>query len=229
MADTVTVAMVEFKANGGTAQGYLAWPNRRGPAPGIVLIQEWWGLDDHIKDVARRFAAQGYAVLAPDLYHGQVTTEPSEAMKLTQSMDRDRAMKELKGAVLFLKEQPFSTGKVGTIGYCMGGGLSLAAACANREVDACVVYYGGSPSPIDQVRNLNGPFLGIYAERDTRITGAVPALREALAQAGKTFETHVYQGADHAFFNDTRSEIYNPAASQDAWQKTLAFFATNLK
>ncbi|MBI4198557.1 MAG: dienelactone hydrolase family protein [Chloroflexi bacterium] len=229
MPDTVTTAMIEFKANGGAAPGYLAWPNRRGPVPCIVLIQEWWGLDDHIKEVSRRFAAEGYAVLAPDLFHGQVTSEPSEAMKLTQAMDRDRAMKELGGAVAYLKSQPFSSGKVGAIGNCLAGGLSLSTACASRDVDACVVYYGGNPSPVDLVRNLNGPLLGIYAEHDERVTAGVPALREALTRAGKRFETHVYPGTQHAFFNDTRPEIHNAAASRDAWAKTLAFFAANLK
>ncbi len=228
MPETVTTAMVEYKANGDSATGYLAWPNRRVPVPCIVLIQEWWGLDDHIKDVSRRFAAEGYAVLAPDLYHGQVTTEPTEAMKLTQSMDRDRAMKELGGAVAFLKNQPFASGKVGTIGYCLGGGLSLATACANRDVTACVVYYGGNPTPIDLVRNLNGPLLGVYAEHDERTTAGVAPLKEALTKEGKKHDIHIYPGTQHAFFNDTRPQIYAAAAAQDAWQKTLAFFKANL-
>ncbi len=228
MPDTVTTALVEYKANGGVATGYLAWPNRRGPVPGIVLIQEWWGLDDHIKDVSRRFAAEDYVVLSPDLFHGKATKEPSEAMKLTQSMDRDHAMKELNGAVAFLKGQPFSTGKVGVIGYCLGGGLSLATACANRDVNACVVYYGGNPTPIDAVRNLNCSLLGVYAEHDERTTAGVAPLKEVLAKAGKKHDIHIYPGTQHAFFNDTRPEIYSAAAARDAWQKTLAFFKENL-
>ncbi|MBI4312413.1 MAG: dienelactone hydrolase family protein [Chloroflexi bacterium] len=228
MPETVTTAMVEYKANGGIAQGYLAWPNKRGPVPAIVLIQEWWGLDDHIKDVSRRFAAEGYAVLAPDLYHGQVTTEPTEAMKLTQSMDRDRARKELTGAAAFLKNQPFSTGKVGVIGYCLGGGLSIDTACFNRDLNACVVYYGGNPTPLDLVRNISCPVLGVYAELDQRVTAGVPALREALTSAGKRFDIHIYPGVQHAFFNDRNAGVYNAAAARDAWGKTLAFFSANL-
>ena len=129
MAEPVASSDVEFAANGGTTPGYLSRPEAQGSYPGIVLIQEWWGVDDHIVDVTRRFAAEGYATLAPDLFHGTVTKEPTEAMKLIQSMDRDRAVKELKGAVAYLKGQPSSSGKVGIIGYCMGGGLSILTAC----------------------------------------------------------------------------------------------------
>ncbi|MBI4340426.1 MAG: dienelactone hydrolase family protein, partial [Chloroflexi bacterium] len=115
------------------------------------------------------------------------------------------------------------------IGYCLGGGLSLATACANRDVAACVVYYGGNPNPVGLVSNLNGPLLGIYAELDERTTAGVAPLKEALTGAGKRYDIHIYPGTQHAFFNDTRPGIYNAAASQDAWGKTLAFFAANLK
>ena len=228
MPEPITSSTVEFAANGEGAPGYLSRPQREGPRPGIVLIQEWWGLEEHIKDVARRFASDGFVTLAPDLYHGQVTSEPSEAMKLAQGMDLDRAMKELNGAVAYLKRQPFSTGKVGIIGYCMGGGLSIATACVNRDLDACVVYYGGNPTPLEQVQNINCSILGLYAELDERITSTVGDLEAALDRYGKQHEIHVYPGAQHSFFNDTRPNIYDAEAAMDAWERTLAFFNAQL-
>ena len=228
MPEPIISSNVEFVANGGTASGYLSRPQREGRHPSIVLIQEWWGLDDHIKDVTHRFAGEGYVTLAPDLFHGQVTAEPTEAMKLAQSMDQDRAAKELNGAVSYLKGQDFSSGKAGIIGYCMGGGLSIATACKNRDLDACVVYYGRSPDPVDQVQNIPCPVLGIYAEQDERVNATLDALKEAMQRYGKQFQMHMYPGTHHAFFNDTRPEIHAPEASQDAWAKTLAFFKANL-
>jgi len=228
MAEPITSSGVEFAANGGTGPGYLSRPQSDGQYPGIVLIQEWWGIDDHIKDVTNRFAGEGYAVLSPDLCHGEVTSEPSEAMKLIQGMDRDRATKELNGAVAYLKSQPFCNGKVGIIGYCMGGGLSISTACSNSDLDACVVYYGGHPDPLDLVENMGCPLLGIYAEHDERVTSGVADLQEALDRHGKQYDVRVYPGTQHAFFNDTRPEIYNAEASKDAWERTLAFFSANL-
>ena len=228
MPEPITSSDVEYGANGGTAPGYLSRPQREGRNPALVLIQEWWGLDDHIKDVTRRFAGEGYATLAADLYHGQVTAEPTEAMKLAQSMDRDRAVRELNGAVAYLKGQAFTSGKVGIIGYCMGGGLSILTACKNRDLDACVVYYGPGPDPIDQVQNIPCPILGIYAEQDERVNATLDALKETMDRFGKQFEMHMYPGTHHAFFNDARPEIYATEASKDAWQKTLAFFEANL-
>ena len=149
-------------------------------------------------------------------------------MKLIQSMDRDRAVKELNGAVAYLKGQPSSSGKVGIIGYCMGGGLSILTACKSRDLDACVVYYGGIPDPIEQVQEIACPVLGIYAEQDERVNATLDALKEAMQRYGKRFQMHMYPGTHHAFFNDTRPEIHAPEASKDAWEKTLAFFKANL-
>jgi len=228
MPEPITSSNVEFVANGGTASGYLSRPQREGRHPSIVLIQEWWGLDDHIKDVTHRFAGEGYVTLAPDLFHGQVTAEPTEAMKLAQSMDQARVAKELSGAVAYLKGQDFSSGKAGIIGYCMGGGLAISTACKNRDLDACVVYYGRSPNPVDQVQSISCPVLGIFAEMDERTNATLDALKEAMQQYGKQFEMHMYPGAQHAFFNDTRPDVHSPEASQDAWAKTLTFFKENL-
>ena len=147
MAGEILTEMVECPVTDSPAvPGYLARPEGDGPFPAIVVIQEWWGLEPHIKDIAERFAREGYAALAPDLYHGAVTDEPDEARKLAMETDMDLAVREVGGAVTYLRGQPYAKGTVATIGYCMGGGLSLSASC-RYPVDATIVYYGGNPNP----------------------------------------------------------------------------------
>jgi carboxymethylenebutenolidase len=224
--------MVEFESNGATAQGYLATP-ASGRGPGIVVIQEWWGLVPHIKDVADRFAAEGFTALAPDLYHGEKTTSPDEAGKLMMALDIERAEKDLRGAVRFLASHEATAdgggGRVGTIGFCMGGVLSLYAACKNRQVGACVVFYGIHPKVNPPLEDLAAPVLGIYAERDQMVPPeAVRELETRLKSLGKQAEMHIYPGTDHAFFNDTRPGVHDPAAAADAWRRTLDFFRQHL-
>jgi carboxymethylenebutenolidase len=220
---------VSFKANGHTTDGYLARP-ASGSGPGIIVIQEWWGLVPHIEDVADRFATEGFVALAPDLYHGEKATGPDQAGKLMMALDIARAEKDLAGAIDYLKAQPGVTGgKVGTIGFCMGGALSLFAASRNAAVGACVVYYGGHPNVKPDLPNLQAPVLGIWAGKDGFVTPqVVQALDQELTQLGKPHEFHTYPDAAHAFFNDTRSEVHDAAASRDAWEKTLAFFRRHL-
>ena len=228
----VASSTVTYSAPSGQVQAYLSRPDTREPRPGLVVVQEWWGLDEHIKDITRRFAAEGYVALAPDLYHGTVTAEPDEAQKLMMALDKPRAVQEVAAGVRWLRGQPACRGqKLATIGYCMGGALSLAAAIElGGELDACVIYYGRNPDPIDQVQRVQCPVLGIYGEADQ---GVPPAEVERLAQAmqrhGKSFQHHIYPGAPHAFFNDTRPQVYRAEAARDAWQKTLAFFAQHLQ
>ncbi|MER3398492.1 MAG: carboxymethylenebutenolidase [Chloroflexota bacterium] len=226
--ETVT-ELVEFPVNGGTCPGYLARP-AEGTHPGVVVIQEWWGLEEHIKDVARRFAREGFVALAPDLYHGKVTSEPDEARKLAMELNRQRALLEVRRAVAYLKAHPgVAPKKVGVIGFCMGGGLALLTAIYEPELDAAVVFYGRNPDPIDLVAQIRCPLLGIYGEADQGIPPSeVERLGEALKRYGKQFELHIYPGAPHAFFNDTRPQIYRPEAAADAWAKTLAFFRRHL-
>ncbi len=221
--------MVEFESNGGTTSGYLAVPEK-GSGPGVVVIQEWWGLVDHIKDVCDRFAREGYVALAPDLYHGESTKSPDEAGKLMMALRVDQAEKDLRGAIKYLLDHQATTGnKVGTIGFCMGGALSLYAASKNPQVGACVVFYGIHPNVKPDLENLRAPVLGIYAERDTFVTPeVVKELDAKLKQLGKQAEMHIYAGTDHAFFNDQRPEVYDAQAATDAWQRVLQFFAKNL-
>jgi carboxymethylenebutenolidase len=223
MGDRIT-----FKANGASTAGYLARPKGRGP--GIIVIQEWWGLVPHIEDVADRFAAEGFVALAPDLFHGRTTRSPDEAGKMMMALRIDDAERDLAGAIDYLAAQPeVSVKKVGTIGFCMGGALSLFAASKNPEVGACVVFYGGHPAVKPDLAALQAPVLGIYAGKDSFVSPSVVATLDAeLTRLGKRHEFHTYPGADHAFFNDARPEVYDPAAAGDAWSRTLAFFRREL-
>lgn len=222
--------MVTFQSNGGTANGYLSLP-ASGKGPGLIVIQEWWGLVPHIKDVCDRFAAEGYVALAPDLYHGESTKSPDEAGKLMMALRIDEAEKDLRGAIGYLLNHEATSGnKVGTIGFCMGGALSLYAASKNVRVGACVVFYGIHPNIKPDLANLQAPVLGIYAERDAHVPPAtVHELELRLKELGKSVEIHIYPGVDHGFFNDTRPEAYNEAAAKDAWSRVLKFYGEHLR
>lgn len=221
--------MITFPANGGTCPGYLALASSEGVRNvGVVVIQEWWGVNEHIKDVADRFAAQGYHALAPDLYHGVIATEPDEAGKMLMGLNIDQAAADLRGAVAHLREL---TGKpVGTIGFCMGGALSLFAACDNPEnIGASVDFYGGHPAVKPNLEALQAPLLGIFAANDKGVSPAtVQDLDERLTALGKEHDFTIYPDTEHAFFNDDRPSVYNAEASADAWSKTLAFYAARL-
>lgn len=222
--------MVSFPSNGRTTEGYLATP-ASGKGPGVVVIQEWWGLVPHIKDVCDRFAAEGYVALAPDLYHGESTRSPDEAGKLMMALRIDEAEKDLGGAIQYLLNHDATSGdKVGTIGFCMGGALSLYAASKNPQVGACVIFYGIHPNVKPDLANLQAPVLGIYAENDQFVTPSVVQELEArLKEHGKEAEMHIYAGRDHGFFNDTRAEVYSEADAKDAWRRVLKFFGEHLK
>ncbi len=223
----IETSSVGYPVNGETASGYLAKPEGAGPFPGVIVIMEWWGLEPHIKDVAERFAREGHYAVAPDIYHGQLTDDPQEAMTLVRSLDRDLAVKEIDAAIRHTKSQAVSNGKVGVIGYCMGGGLALLTAVHSNDVDAVNPYYGGNPDPIDLVERIQCPILGLYAAHDEANRPSVPAMEAALRRHGKEFECIVYPDAPHAFFNDRRPS-YREEASRDAWQRTLAFFRQHL-
>ncbi len=219
---------VTFKSNGGTATGYLARSGR--PGPGVIVIQEWWGLVPHIERVTDRFASEGFVALAPDLYHGQQAKSPDQAGKMMMAMRIDEAARDLAGAIDYLTAQADVTSKkVGTVGFCMGGALSLYAASKNPEVGACVVFYGGHPNVKPDLRSLLAPVLGLYAGKDGFVTPeVVKQLDEQLTALGKRHEFHTYPDAQHAFFNDTRPEVHDPAATADAWTRTIAFLRREL-
>ena len=171
MRNEMAGQMIEFQSNGGTAQGYLSVPET-GRGPGVVVIQEWWGLVPHIKDVADRFAAVGFVALAPDLYHGDVARSPDEAGKMMMALNIAQTEKDLRGAVEYLLNHEATEGpSVGTVGFCMGGALSLYAASKNERVGACVVFYGIHPKVEPDFEALRAPVLGIFAEEDCASDG----------------------------------------------------------
>jgi carboxymethylenebutenolidase len=220
--------MVEFPANGGKTRAYLATP-AGGKGPGVIVIQEWWGLVGHIKKVCDRFAAEGLSALAPDLYHGKTASEPNEAQKLFMALNIAQAEKDLRGAAAYLAGHS-STAKLGVVGFCMGGQLALFAATLNPSIGACVDFYGVHPNVKPDYSKLSGPVLGLFAEKDAFVTPQVAKdLEAAIKKAGKTCEIHIYPGVDHAFFNDERPDVHDKAAASDAWRRTLAFFRQHLK
>jgi carboxymethylenebutenolidase len=222
--------MIEYPSNGSTAEGYLAVPEG-GSGPGVVVIQEWWGLVDHIKDVCDRFAAAGFTALAPDLYHGAATREPDEAAKTMMAMQLDQAGRDMGGAVDEVARRS-GHDRVGVIGFCMGGGLALVLATQRPDKVAAVVpCYGIIPWPDAQpdYSTMSAAVLGHYAEKDDFFTPeAAEALASQLREMGKSVEIHIYPGADHAFFNDTRPEVYDADAAGLLWDRTLAFFHTHI-
>ena len=222
--------LVQFPFAGGDTRGYLSVPDK-GSGAGVIVIQEWWGLVDHIKDVCDRFAKEGFVALAPDLYHGKTTKSPDEAGKLMMAMRIDEAEKDLTAAAEYLSTHDAVTSeRVGVVGFCMGGALSLYTATKNPHIGACVVFYGGHPGVKPDLPNLHAPMLGLYAERDGFVTPAsVRELERKLKELGKAVEVVIYPGTDHAFFNDARPEVYNAGAAEDSWRRTIEFLREHLQ
>ena len=223
-------SMVALPSNGTTGNGYLAVP-ASGGGPGVIVLQEWWGLVDHIKAVADRFAAEGFVALAPDMYHGESTTSPDDAGRLMMALDIGRVEKDLRGAIdSLLARDEVTSARVGTVGFCMGGQLSLYAACENASVGACVVFYGIHPNVKPNLAALEAPVLGFFAEKDDHVPPAsVHQLEADLQAAGKTADFTIFEGADHAFFNDTRAEVYDAAYAATCWSRVLAFYREHVR
>ncbi len=236
--------VVEFTSNGATCTGYQAGSGSAGR--GVVVIPEWWGIVDHIKDVCERFAREGFVAVAPDLYHGTITREPTEAEKLMMGLDIDRAARDISGAVGYVREHPdVEPKKVGVVGFCLGGALGLVLATL-EPVDATVVFYGlpftrtpdgtkipGSVGlPIREnprYEDLHGAVMGHFAERDEWWSAeSGRKVFDHLRDLGKDAVFYYYPGTDHAFFNDERPEVYDPEATQLAWDRTVSFLREHL-
>jgi len=217
----------EGPPSGQTTGAYLAAPAvGQDKGKGVVVIQEWWGLVGHIKNVAERFADAGFTALAPDLYHGQEAKSPDEAGKLLMALDVARAERDLTACVEHLVK--LTGGKAGVVGFCMGGALSLFAACVGGDrIGACVVYYGGHPKVQCDFDGLQAPVLGHWAEHDDWANESQRRFAEAFQRYGKTYEFHTYPGTKHAFFNDERP-VHDFPAAELSWTRTLDFFDRNL-
>ncbi len=220
--------MVTFPSNGHTCDGYLAGD---GSGPGVLVIQEWWGLVPHIKDVADRYAAAGFTALAPDLYHGESASEPDGAGKMMMALNLEQAAKDLSGAIALLQQRT-GRDRVGVVGFCMGGGLALVTASIRPDaVAAAAPYYGVIPwaSAQPDLSTIEAKIVGEYAELDGFANPeSVRALEAALRDLGKDATLHIHAGADHAFFNDTRPEVYDADASAVAFARTVDLFRSTL-
>ena len=221
----------------------MARPAGGGPHPGLIVIQEWWGVDGHIKDLTERFAREGYAALAPDLYTyagHRVTEDADEAAKLAEELRYDTAMRYLRGGVDYLKDAGVATAdRIGAVGYCLGGSYALLMACQDTGIGAAAAFYGqivneepteNNPiNPIDLVSQMSCPLLFVHAGLDEWITVEhADRLREAMASANKEGEVKSYPNAQHAFFNDTQPDIYSEEDARDAWERTRRFFKKHL-
>ena len=221
---------VTFPSDGHTCEGYLAKP-AFGKGPAVVVIQEWWGLVPHIMDICDRFAKEGFVAVAPDLYHGKTTKAPDQAGRLLMELDVMRANAEIAGAADYVLSRPECSSKTfGVVGFCMGGALAQYAATSNAKVGAAVSFYGGFKKVPLAWERLGAPILLIYGELDEGVpaSGAAP-LEKKLKELGKTVDTEIYRKAAHAFFNDTRPEVYSEECARDAWKRTVDLFRANVK
>jgi carboxymethylenebutenolidase len=220
--------------DGVTVGGYLTRPKGEDRHPAVIVIHEWRGQNDHIRDVARRFAKAGYVALAPDLLSrsggtGAFSTGEAATKELNRLGD-EMFTKDLTGAVNYLNGRNFvRANQIGVVGFCWGGGKALMFTTRSKDLAASVIYYGGNPTNLEDVKNITAPVLGHYGEADQRITSGVPKLEEAMKKYGKSFDYKIYPGAPHGFNSDTSPESYRPEAAKEAWGRTLDFFKKNLQ
>ncbi|GAA1373891.1 dienelactone hydrolase family protein [Streptomyces beijiangensis] len=220
---------VTFPSAGGSAHGYLALPPT-GQGPGVIVIQEWWGLTDHIANVADRLAAEGFVVLAPDLYGGNVAHDSGEAFRMMRELPVEHGVELLSGAVDHLLGLPeVTSGTVGSVGFCMGGGFVIQQAAADPRVSAAVPFYGVIQGPLPDFSGLKAQIQGHYGELDSTVPlDSLTELSEAVErQSGVTADLRLYP-AGHAFFNDGHPEVYAPGPAAQAWESTLTFLHEQL-
>lgn len=215
--------------DGHEVMGYMA-PASAGRGPGVIVLQEWWGLVPHIESLCDRLAAEGFTSLAPDLYHGQTAKSPDDAGRMMMALDIERTADDLSHAVSYLSSHPaVNSARLGIVGFCMGGQLSLYAACRNPRIGAAVDFYGIHPHVTLDLAGLQAAVLGFFGAKDGMVTRAVADDLEAkLRAAGKRATFHHYPEAGHAFMNDSRPEAFAPDAARDAWAKLTAFFRAEL-
>jgi carboxymethylenebutenolidase len=222
---------VSYKSGDETVQGVLYTPAGKGPFPALIVIHEWWGLNDWVKDQASKLADQGYATLAIDLYRGKVATTPDMAHEIMRGVPEDRAKRDLKAAFTFLESQPdVKKNRIGAIGWCMGGGYSLDVALEEPTLAADVINYGHLATDTDALKKINASILGSFGGQDHGITpDDVHKFEAALKQLGKKTDIKIYPDAGHAFQNPNNKDGYRAADAADAWKRTLDFLAQTLK
>ena len=233
MAASIRENTVKYLSGTVSMKAFVAAPVTNERRPAIIVIQEWWGLTDHIKDIAKRFAAEGYVAIAPDLYSRlghALTTDPAEAGKLMNALKQEDGLKDLNATVAYIKSVPeVDRTRIGVTGFCMGGSYALLLPCVNADIKAAVPFYGQVPNPDRPLQKLSAPVLYFYGEDDGWITKAdVQRLATAFLKHGKVGEIKTYPGAPHAFFRDNDPSVYRPEAAKDAWARTKAFFKKHL-
>jgi carboxymethylenebutenolidase len=221
---------VSYKSGEDTVHAVLYAPEGPGPFPGIVVIHEWWGLSDWVKEQAAKLADQGYVALAIDLYRGKVTTNPEEAHELMRGLPEDRAAEDLRAAVGFLESQPnVRKNRIGAIGWCMGGGYSLDVALQDPSLAADVINYGHLATTKESLQKIHAPVLGIFGGKDQGISVAdVNKFEQGLKGMGREVEIHIYPDAGHGFENPVNASFRADDAA-DAWQRTVRFLSATLK
>jgi carboxymethylenebutenolidase len=234
MAESIRETTVQYPSGKAvTMRAFVAAPQTKDKRPAIIIVQEWWGLTDHIKDIAKRYAAEGYVAIAPDLYSRlghALATDASEAGKLMNTLKQEDGLSDLNATVAYLKSVPeVDATRIGITGFCMGGSYALMLPCVNAEIKAAVPFYGQVPNPDGPIQKLACPVLYLYGEDDGWITKAdVQRLAAALKKYNKLGEIKTYPGAPHAFFRDTDPSVYRPEAAKDAWARTKVFFKQHL-
>jgi carboxymethylenebutenolidase len=229
---SLTSEIVQLTSPGGNINAYVSRPKDGKNLGTVIVIHENRGLVNHIKDVARHFAKDGFAAIAVDCMSriggSDKWNGSDEATKEIQKLTGDMVAEDLTAAVAYMKKQNYVNGKCGVVGYCWGGGQSLNFATKCKDLNAAVVYYGRNPNPLESVANIPCAVMGNYAEDDPNIMPGVEPLKAALTKAGKSFDIKVYPGAKHAFNNNTNADRYHPDAAKDAWTRTVNFFRKNL-
>lgn len=233
MAESIREITVQYPSGNVTMKAFVAAPQTKEKRPAVIVIQEWWGLTDHIKEIARRYAAEGYVAIAPDLYSRlghALTTDAGEAGKLMNTLKQEDGLTDLNATVAYLTSVPEVDGaRIGVTGFCMGGSYALMLPCVNPAIKAAVPFYGQVPNPDAPLQKLSAPVLYLYGEDDGWITKAdVQRLAAALKKYNKPGEIKTYPGAPHAFFRDNDPSVYRPEAAKDAWGRTKAFFKQHL-
>jgi carboxymethylenebutenolidase len=222
---------ITYPGESGEIKAFMAWPKTGKKFPAVLIIHENRGLQPHIKDVTRRMAKEGFLSLAPDALSplgGTPENDLDKAVKMIGQLDNEKTIKNLVAAVKYLKTNPLSTGKVGCTGFCWGGGMTNQVAVNSPDLNAAVPYYGKQPTE-EQVANIKAPIMAHYAGDDSFINPGIPAFEEALKKYKKEYQIFIYDGAKHAFNNDSNPERYNEKAAKQAWSRTIAFFKEKLK
>ena len=230
-ADGPKTETVQFPSGKETVGGFLASPEKPGRYPGLIVVHEWWGLNDWVKEQTVKLASQGFVALAVDLYRGKVATDSNEAHELSRGLPNDRAILDLMAGIVYLTTRnDVDHGRVGTIGWCMGGGFAIQLATHVPRLGACVVNYGALPTDPNELQNIGAPVLGNFGADDRGITPAdVHAFQKTMETLNRTVDIKIYDGAGHAFENPANQNGYRPQAAEDAWNRTVAFLNKYLK